>query len=174
MPSKTTNSSPTVTSEKQSIRKSSRGASVNRVILTGRVVATPELRTTGSGLHVTTARIVTNDREQPEFHDVVLWRQMAAFATKHMVKGRLAYVKGRLQSRTWEAADGSKRRTLEVIGDRFQAPRARGPVWYPTGVRNSPRAARPSLTSTPALVPTSETSLVALACRGKTTTPACV
>jgi single-strand DNA-binding protein len=121
MPSKTRNSSTTAIGDTQSTRKSSRGASVNRVILTGRLVATPELRTTGSGLHVTTVRIVTNDREQPEFHDVVLWRQMADFATTYMAKGRLAYVEGRLQSRAWEAADGSRRRTVEVVADRFQA-----------------------------------------------------
>jgi single-strand DNA-binding protein len=121
MPSKTRNTSTTATGEMQSSKKSSRGASVNRVILTGRLVATPELRTTGSGLHVTTVRIVTNDREQPEFHDVVLWRQMADFATAYMAKGRLAYVEGRLQGRTWEAADGSKRHTVEVVADRFQA-----------------------------------------------------
>jgi len=96
-------------------------ASVNRVILTGRLVATPELRTTGSGLHVATVRNVTSDRKQPEFHDVVLWRQMAAFATTYMAKGCLAYVEARLQSRTWEAADGSKRRTVEVVAGRFQA-----------------------------------------------------
>jgi single-strand DNA-binding protein len=120
MPSKTRNST-TATTEAQAPKKRARGATFNRVILTGRVVATPELRTTGSGLHVTTVRIVTNDREQPEFHDVVLWRQMADFATKYMVKGRLAYVEGRMQSRSWEAADGSKRRTVEVVADRFQA-----------------------------------------------------
>ena len=67
--------------EKQSTRRSPRGASVNRSILTGRLVAAPELQTTGSGIQVTTVRIVTNDREQPEFNDVVLWRQMADFAT---------------------------------------------------------------------------------------------
>jgi len=85
------------------------------------MVATPELRTTASGVHVTTARIATNDREQPEFHDVVLWRQQADFATKYMTKGRLAYIEGRQQSRTWEAADGSKRRTVEVVADTFKA-----------------------------------------------------
>jgi single-stranded DNA-binding protein len=60
---------------------------------------------------------VTNDREQPEFHDVVLWRQMADFACQYMVKWRLAYVEVRSQSRTWEAAaaDGGKRRTVEVV-----------------------------------------------------------
>ena len=46
---------------------------------------------------------------------MVLWRQHAEFAAKYMAKGRLAYVEGRLQSRTWEAPDGSKRRTVEVV-----------------------------------------------------------
>lgn len=52
---------------------------------------------------------------------MVLRRQHAEFAAKYMAKGRLAYVEGRLQSRTWEGADGSKRRTVEVVADRFQA-----------------------------------------------------
>ena len=98
-----------------------KGTSVNRVTLIGRVVATPELRTTGSDISVTTIRITTSDRDVPEFHDVVLWRQQAEFAAKDMAKGRLAYVEGRLQTRTWEGADGSKRRTVEVVADRFQA-----------------------------------------------------
>jgi single-strand DNA-binding protein len=111
----------TSTRETTSVEKPSGGTSVNRVILVGRLVATPELRTTTSGLHVATVRIATNDRERPEFHDVVLWRQLADFATSHMTKGRLAYIEGRLQSRTWEAPDGTKRRTVEVVADRFKA-----------------------------------------------------
>jgi single-strand DNA-binding protein len=91
------------------------------MILIGRLVATPELRKTGNGIHVTTVRIATNDREQPEFTDVVLWRQNADFAGTYLTKGRLVYVEGRLQARTWDAADGTKRRTIEVVADRFQA-----------------------------------------------------
>ena len=121
MASKSSTSSTKTTTENTETKRSPRGTSINRVILVGRMVATPELRTTASGVHVTTARIVTNDREQPEFTDVVLWRQLADFATKYMVKGRLAYIEGRLQTRTWEAADGTKRRTVEVVADRFQA-----------------------------------------------------
>ena len=98
-----------------------RSTSVNRVILVGRLVAQPELRETGNGIHVTTVRIATNDREQAEFHDVVLWRQLADFAAAYMSKGRLVYVEGRLQGRTWEASDGSQRRAVEVVADRFQA-----------------------------------------------------
>ena len=40
---------------------------------------------------------------------------------RNMTKGRLAYVEGRFQSHTWEGADGSKRRTVEVVAYRFQA-----------------------------------------------------
>ena len=104
MATKTSTRSTKSTSETTETKRSSKGTSVNRVTLVGRVVATPELRTTGSGLSVTTIRIATNDREVPEFHDVVLWRQQAEFAAKYMAKGRLAYVEGRLQTRTWEGA----------------------------------------------------------------------
>jgi single-strand DNA-binding protein len=109
------------TTETMEAKRSTKGTSVNRVILVGRLVATPQLRTTASGIHVTTVRVATNDREQPEFHDVVLWRQLADFATKYMTKGRLAYIEGRQQARTWEAADGTKRRTVEVVADTFKA-----------------------------------------------------
>ena len=121
MASKPSTRSTKTTTGTTETKRSSKGTSVNRVTLVGRVVATPELRTTGSGISVTTIRIATNDREVPEFHDVVLWRQQAEFAAKYMAKGRLAYIEGRLQTRTWEGADGSKRRTVEVVADRFQA-----------------------------------------------------
>jgi single-strand DNA-binding protein len=120
MATRTRNQKTTETPSTES-SKTPRGTSVNRVILVGRLVATPELRVTGNGTHVTTVRIATNDREQAEFHDVVLWRQMADFAAQYMAKGRLAYVEGRLQGRTWEAADGIQRRSVEVVADRFQA-----------------------------------------------------
>jgi single-strand DNA-binding protein len=100
--------------------KSSRGTSVNRVILVGRLVAKPELRETGKAIHVTTVRVATNDREQAEFHDVVLWRQHADFAVTYLTKGRQVYVEGRLQARTWTAADGTQRRTVEVVADNFR------------------------------------------------------
>jgi hypothetical protein len=121
MPSKTSTSSTKAKAETTETKRPSGGASVNRVTLVGRMVATPELRTTASGVHVTTARIATNDRDVPEFHDVVLWRQHADFACQYLVKGRLVYVEGRLQSRVWEAPDGSKRRSVEVVADTLSA-----------------------------------------------------
>jgi single-strand DNA-binding protein len=117
MPSNTTNSTKKpATSERQN-----RGDSVNQVTLIGRLVATPELRETGSGKHVTTVRVATNGKSHAEFHDVVLWGQLADFACSYLGKGRLVYIEGRLQSRQWQATDGSTRRTVEIVANRLQA-----------------------------------------------------
>ena len=94
---------------------------MNQVTLIGRLVATPELRETGSGKHVTTVRVATNGKTHAEFHDVVLWGQLADFACSYLGKGRLVYVEGRLQSRQWQATDGSTRRTVEIVANRLQA-----------------------------------------------------
>lgn len=62
---------------KRAVSTQSRGGSVNQVTLIGRLMAAPEPRRTASGKSIATVRIATNDREQPEFHDVVRWRQHA-------------------------------------------------------------------------------------------------
>jgi single-strand DNA-binding protein len=98
-----------------------RGDSVNQVTLIGRLVAAPELRETASGKQVTTVRVATNGKSHAEFHDVVLWGQMATFACQYLGKGRLVYIEGPLQSRQWQATDGSARRTVEIVAKRLQA-----------------------------------------------------
>lgn len=128
MPSKTTNS----TKKPATGERKSRGDSVNQVTLIGRLVATPELRETGSGKAVTTIRVATNGNSHAEFHDVVLWGQLADFATKYLGKGRLVYVEGRLQSRQWQATDGSTRRTVEIVANRLQALSSRSASEVPT------------------------------------------
>jgi len=95
--------------------------SVNQATLIGRLVATPELREAGSGKSVTTVRVATNGKHHAEFHDVVLWGQLADFACQYLGKGRLVYIEGRLQSRQWQAADSTTRRTIEIIANRLQA-----------------------------------------------------
>ncbi len=98
-----------------------RGDTVNAVTIVGRLVAAPELRETASGKHVTTVRVAVQTESHPNFFDVVLWGQMADFATRYLMKGRLVYVAGRLSSRQWQAADGSTRRTVEIVANRLQA-----------------------------------------------------
>lgn len=121
MPSTKTTTKANQTDTAPTDDRTSRSDSVNQVILIGRLVATPELRHTASDTSVTTARLATNGRTSAEFHDVVLWGQMAEFACRYLGKGRLVYVEGRLQSRTWQATDGSTRRTIEVVANRLQA-----------------------------------------------------
>ena len=72
---------------KQTASTKNRGDSVNQVTLIGRLVAAPQLRTTTSGKSVTTVRVATNGKSHAEFHDVVLWNQLADFACQYLGKG---------------------------------------------------------------------------------------
>ena len=110
-------------------QRRSSGPALNRVELLGRIASDVELRYTSSGLPVCTLRVATNDRDTAEFHDVVLWRQLAEFAGQYLAKGRLVYVRGRLHGRTWQADNGTTRRSVEVVAEDLQVldrPRANG------------------------------------------------
>ena len=111
----------TSTEEPKASQPASRSNSVNQTILVGRLVADPQLRETGNGKHVTTVRIATNNGASAEFHNVVLWGQLADFATTYLKKGRLVHVSGRLQTRSWTAADGNTRYSVEVVASQLQA-----------------------------------------------------
>jgi single-strand DNA-binding protein len=123
----TTDTAKPVTEEQSSERRSS-GPALNRVALVGRLVADAELRHTASGIPVTTVRIATTGRTETQFVNVVLWRQLAEFASTYLGKGRLVYVDGRIRSRSWTATDGSKRQSTEVVADTLQALSSRRPA----------------------------------------------
>ena len=107
---------------------------VNKVLLVGRVVEAPEMRTTNSGQNVTTIRIATNrvwndkdgqKKEETEFHSVVAWRRMAEIASQYLQKGAMVYIEGRLQTRSWEDQAGVKKYRTEIIAENLQlGPRA--------------------------------------------------
>lgn len=97
---------------------------INRVVLMGRLVADPELKTTGSGISVTTFRIAVDrsyvksgEERQADFFDIVAWRYTAEFICKHFRKGSLIAIDGSLQSRTYQAKDGTNRYVVEVVAD---------------------------------------------------------
>ena len=98
---------------------------LNRVIIMGRLVRDPELRTTQSGTSVTSFTLAVDrdfkSRESGEkstdFIDVVAWRQTAEFVCKYFTKGRMAVAEGRLQIREWKDKDGNNRRTAEVVAE---------------------------------------------------------
>ena len=99
-------------------------ASFNKVILIGNFVADPELKTTQSGVSVTSFRIAVQrryaketDAVKADFIDVVAWRQTAEFVAKYFSKGRPILVEGSLQTRSYTAQDGNKRFVTEVVAD---------------------------------------------------------
>ncbi len=97
---------------------------LNRVILMGRLVADPELKTTASGVSVTSFRIAVDrsyvksgEERKADFIDIVCWRQQAEFVCRFFGKGSLIAVEGQLQTRTYQAKDGTNRYVVEVVAD---------------------------------------------------------
>lgn len=95
--------------------------SYNRAELAGRLAADPDLRYTGSGKAVCRLRIATNDTRVTQFHDAVAWEQLAETAAETFTKGSKIIVSGRIQTRSWDAADGSKRYATEIVASSLSA-----------------------------------------------------
>ena len=97
---------------------------LNRVILMGRLVSDPELKTTTSGISVTSFRIAVDRsyvkagaERQADFFDIVAWRNTAEFVCRNFSKGSLIAIDGQLQSRQYQAKDGTNRTVVEVVAD---------------------------------------------------------
>lgn len=97
---------------------------LNKIILGGRLTADPELRTTQSGLPVTTFTVAvsrnykSNDQQtQSDFINVVAWRSTAEFVSKYFHKGSSICVIGSIQTRKWQDQNGQNRYITEVIAD---------------------------------------------------------
>lgn len=104
-------------------------ASFNRVFLIGNLTRDPELRFLPSGQAVANFTVATNRsfvsnsgerKEEVSFVRVVTWARTAETCNEYLKKGSPVFVEGRLQSRSWEAGDGTKRSTLEVIAQSVQ------------------------------------------------------
>jgi len=104
-------------------------ACLNRADILGNITRDPEIRTTTGGQSVLTIGVATNehwkdkatgaDKERVEFHNVVLWGDLATLTAAHAKKGMRAHVAGRVQTRSWETKQGSKRQTTEIVADTF-------------------------------------------------------
>ncbi len=100
---------------------------LNVVVLTGRLVADPELKHTPSDLPVTSFTIAVNRRfsknneeRQTDFIDIVAWRSNAEFVCKYFKKGQLIAIEGSIQTRTYQDKDGNKRKAFEVVANNVQ------------------------------------------------------
>src|SRR5215212_6748938 len=102
---------------------------INKVMLLGRTTRDTELRATQGGTPVSNIRLATNRvtrgtdgelAEHPQYHTVICWDRLAEQTGKHVTKGRLVYVEGRLESRSFTDKDGTERAVTEVIASDVQ------------------------------------------------------
>jgi len=121
---------------------------MNRVILIGHLANDPEARTTQSGISQSTFRLAVqrkyanaNGVREADFLTIVAWRQTADFCNRYLAKGRQVAVEGSIQTRSYDAQDGSKRYVTEIIADSVEglgkAPNADPGPTPPPG-RNDP------------------------------------
>ena len=97
---------------------------LNSVVIMGRLVADPELRTTASGKPVTSFTVAVDKRfnkqgeeKQADFIDIIAWRNTAEFVCKHFRKGSMIAVQGSIQTRMYEDKNGNKRKAVEIVAD---------------------------------------------------------
>lgn len=96
---------------------------LNKVIIGGRLTAEPELKTTQSGVSMTSFTVAVNRRtgkdKQPEtdFPSVVAWRKAAELVCRYFHKGSSICLVGSVQTRKWQDKDGGNRYATEIIAD---------------------------------------------------------
>ena len=100
---------------------------MNKIILIGNLTADPELRKTQSDVSVCTFRLAVQRRftnqqgvREADFINIVTWRQTAELCARYLTKGRKCGVSGMLQTRSYEAQDGTKRHVTEVVADEVE------------------------------------------------------
>lgn len=129
----------------------------NHIILGGRLTADPELKTTPSGIAVTSFTVAVNRRfggkngeESPaDFFNVTAWRQTAEFITKFFRKASSICVVGSIQTRTWTDQNGQKHYATEIVADEvyfvdakneMPGQNAAGAAYSPAGQPNAAQA----------------------------------
>jgi len=133
-------------------------------MIIGNLTRDPEVRTTPGGQSVANFGVATSSQwtdasgqrqERVEYHSIVAWGKLADICGQYLGKGRKVYVEGRLQTREWEAQDGSKRNRTEIVAENMimldRAPAGQGsgtPVATPVATPGEPTVT--PIASTPA------------------------
>jgi single-strand DNA-binding protein len=110
-------------------------ANINRVVLVGNLTKDPELRHTPGGTPVCSLRIAVNSRrrdesgqwvDKPNYFSVSVFGNQAESCAQYLSKGRPVGIDGRLDWREWQAQDGSKRESVEIVAESVQFLGSRG------------------------------------------------
>lgn len=102
---------------------------INKSIIMGNLTRDPELKSLPSGIKVCSFSLATNrtwkdatgaKKDASEFHNIVAFGKQAELIGQYSRKGSSLYVEGRLQTRSWDAADGTKKYRTEIVLESFQ------------------------------------------------------
>jgi single-strand DNA-binding protein len=102
---------------------------VNKVLLIGRLGKDPEVRYTPDGMMVTNFTMATDEQrkdkngqkiQRTEWHRIVTFGKLAEICSSYLSKGKLIFIEGRIQTKSWEDKDGNKRSSTEIIANNMQ------------------------------------------------------
>ena len=109
---------------------------INKVILIGNVGQDPETRYMPNGKAVTNLRVATSEswkdkqtgeqREQTEWHSIVMYDRLAEIAAEYLRKGSQVYIEGKLRTRKWQDKEGNDRYSTEIVANEMQMLGGRG------------------------------------------------
>lgn len=102
---------------------------INKAILYGNLTRDPELKALPSGSQVCEFAVATNrvwkdkngaKQESTDYHNVVVFGRQGELIKQYLHKGSGVFLEGRIQTRSWDAQDGTKRYRTEIVADRIQ------------------------------------------------------
>jgi single-strand DNA-binding protein len=101
----------------------------NKAFVIGNLTRDPEMKALPSGISVTTFSVATNrvwkdkegkQQENTDYHNIVVFGKQAENVSQYLKKGSMVMVEGRMQTRSWDAQDGTKKYRTEIVADRVQ------------------------------------------------------
>ena len=102
---------------------------INKALLYGNLTRDPEMKSLPSGISVASFSIATNrtykdkngaKQEAVDYHNIVSFGKQAEVINQYLKKGSGVFIDGRIQTRSWEAQDGTKRSSTEVVASSVQ------------------------------------------------------
>jgi single-strand DNA-binding protein len=135
--------------------------SLNKVMLIGNVGKEPEVRYVDAGVAVANVTLATTERgyklqngtevpERTEWHNIILWRNLAEIVEKYVHKGDKLYIEGKLHTRTYDDKNGVKHRLVEIYADNMEmlTPRRASQPEAPAAVPQAPATDKAAPTTT--------------------------
>src|SRR3990167_3585825 len=122
---------------------------INKAIIYGNLTRDPELKSLPSGAQVCEFGVATNRvwkdkngarQESVDYHNIVVFGRQAELIKQYLHKGSGVFLEGRIQTRSWDAQDGTKKYRTEIVADSVQFGPRPGGFGAPTGAGNFSQA----------------------------------